>query len=493
MKLRQLLEGIEYSLRDTDLLDKEIKNIRIDHRLVEDGDVYIAIKGRNLDGNIFSDEAVRNGANIIISDNNIFFREGVKVKNTREAFALMSKNYFSSACDDLKIIAVTGTNGKTTTCNTIADILRMAGKKVGVIGTLGAKYNGVTEETGFTTPDPFTLHSLFSKMKKAGTEYVVMEASAHALELNKLDGINFEVGVLTNITEDHLDFFGNMDNYANAKFKLFEKGRTKQGIVCAGKEYADELLKSSQIPIKTYGFENGCDFEGEVIQKNFNGSQFKCKFDGGSMGIMTTLVGQYNLENALGSIAVCKCLGIDDWDIKKGMCCTLPVEGRFNVIKGNNCNIIVDFAHTPDGLEKVLTTARELSKGKLVVVFGCGGNRDRQKRAIMGKIASELADEVILTSDNPRFENPYEIIGEIKSGITKRNFKIHENRKDAINYALSKYNHGETIVIAGKGAEKYQEIRGVKHPYNDFDVICEYYKKLTSKEDFQDDDNEKYD
>ena len=215
-----------------------------------------------------------------------------------------------------------------------------------------------------------------------------------------------------------------------------------------------------------------------------------CNFPGGSMGILTPLVGQYNLENALASIAACKCLGIDNWDIKKGMSCTLPVEGRFNVVRGNNCNIIVDFAHTPDGLEKVLTTARELTKSKLVVVFGCGGNRDRQKRPIMGKIASELADEVILTNDNPRYEIPCEIIAEIKSGITKSNYFIEENRKKAIAHALSKYNHGETIVIAGKGAEKYQEIRGIKYPYNDFDTICEFYKKSTSKEEIFDDENE---
>ena len=487
MKLRDILKGIEFSTEDESLLDKEIKDIKIDHRLVEDGDVYIAMEGRKFDGNLFSDEAIRNGASVIITDKNIFFREGVKVKNAREAYAKMCKNFFGSACDDMKIIAVTGTNGKTTTCNTIADVLKMAGKHVGVIGTLGAKYAGKVEDTGFTTPDPYILHSLFAKMKRAGIDHVVMEASAHALELNKLDGIEFEVGALTNITQDHLDYFGNMENYAKAKFKLFESGRVKQGIACAGKEYVDNLLSSTKVPMLTYGFDCDSDFKGEIIEKTFNGSTFKCVTSSGSFGLMTPLVGQYNLENALASVAVCKCLGIDVWDIKKGMSCTLPVEGRFNVIRGNNCNIIVDFAHTPDGLEKVLSTARELTKGKLVVVFGCGGNRDRQKRPIMGKIASELADEVILTSDNPRYELPCEIISDIKNGITKRNYKVHENRKHAIHYALSKYHHGETIVIAGKGAEKYQEIRGVKHPYNDFDVICDFYKKATSKEEIFDD------
>lgn len=492
MLLRDILKGIEFTTKDDGLLDKDIRDIKIDHRLVQDNDLYIAIEGRNFDGNLFAEEALQNGASVIINDKNIYFREGVRVENARIAYAKMCKNFFGNACDDLKIVAITGTNGKTTTCNTIADVLSTAGKKVGVIGTLGAKYAGKVEETGFTTPDPYILHSLFAKMKKAGIEYVIMETSAHALELNKLEGIHFEVGVLTNITEDHLDYFETMDNYAKAKFKLFENGRVSQGLVCAEKNYVEDLLKSTKTPILTYGFCEKADFKGEVIDKTFNGSTFKCKCASGTMGIMTPLVGQYNLENALASVAVCKCLGIDDWDIKKGMSCTLPVEGRFNVLHGNNNNIIVDFAHTPDGLEKVLTTAKELSKGKVVVVFGCGGNRDRQKRPIMGKIASEIADEVILTNDNPRFELPCEIIRDIQLGMTRKNFTVEENRKKAIFHALSKYTKGETIVIAGKGAEKYQEIRGVKYPYNDFDVIYKFYKNIATKESNIEDEEENY-
>lgn len=359
MKLRELLKGIDFETHDEELLEKEIKDIKIDHRLVEDGDIYIAMQGKTFDGNIFSDEAIRNGASVILTDSPMFFREGIKVKNARSAYAKMCKNFFHKACDGMKLIAVTGTNGKTTTCNTVADVLSMAGKRVGVIGTLGAKYNGKIEETGFTTPDPYILHGIFEKMKKSGVEYVVMESSAHALELNKLDGINFEIGVLTNITEDHLDYFEDMDKYAKAKFKLFEKGRVNQGLVCAGKPYAEQCLKHAQVPMLTYGFEEGANFKGEVLSKSFNGSTFRFFSAGGSMGISTPLVGEYNLENAVASVAICKCLGIDDWDIKKGMSCTLPVEGRFNVVNGDNCNIIIDFAHTPDSLEKVLKTAKE--------------------------------------------------------------------------------------------------------------------------------------
>lgn len=491
MKLREIMKGIEYSTKDESLLDKEIRDIRIDHREVQDGDVYIAMQGREFDGNLFAEEAIRNGASVIINDKNIFFPEGIRVANARQAYALMSKNYFAGACDDLKIVAVTGTNGKTTVCKVVSDILSTAGKKVGVIGTLGAKFNDKVVDTGMTTPDPYILHALFGSMKRAGVEYVIMEASAHALELHKLDGINFEAGVLTNITEDHLDYFGNMENYAKAKFKLFEERRVKQGIICCGNPYAQEWLKNAKVPILTYGIEENADYRGEILEKGFNGSKFRCIHDDNVLGIMTPLIGQYNIENALASIAVCKTLGLDDWDIKKGLACALPVEGRFNVVHGYCNKIVIDYAHTPDGLEKVLLTAKELSKGKLIVIFGCGGNRDRQKRPIMGKIASEIADKVILTSDNPRYENPYEIIKEIKAGVKGECIEI-ENRKKAIWYALKNYHHGETIVIAGKGAEKYQEIKGEKFPYNDFDTICEFYRLSKVEPEFKEieDENE---
>ncbi len=474
MKLINLLRDIIYKCDDNELLNKEISDIKIDHRKVEKGDVFIAMKGVKNNGNDFIKEAFERGAVCVVSDE----LEGdniIHVPSARSAYALMSKNYFGRACDKLRIIAITGTNGKTTTCNVIADMLKGAGYNVGTIGTLGVNLKDRFENTGFTTPDPYMLHYIFSHMLALNNDFVVMEASAHALALNKLDGIKFEVGVLTNITEDHLDFFGDMDSYAKAKFKLFEEGRVKVGVYCKGKPYSDMLERVSGVRLFSYGTEPETDFYGQDIKKSFDGTSFECLYGNDKIHVNVPLVGQFNVENTLASISVCRLLGINDWSLLRGLSFIRPVEGRFNIIKTDKANVVIDYAHTPDGLENVLTTAREISTNKVVVVFGCGGNRDRQKRPIMGRVASQLADEVILTSDNPRYENPYDIIAEIKEGV-KGDYKILANRKDAIKYALKTYVNGETIVIAGKGAEKYQEIKGEKLPFSDFDVVRDCVK-----------------
>lgn len=476
MLLKDLLNGCRVISLPSQLEEKRVKDIKIDHRQVEEGDVFVALKGVNNNGNDFALEAIKKGAAAVVSESALDVENAVQVENARKAYALMSKHYFGDACDDLRVIAITGTNGKTTTANTISSLLTTAGAQVGTIGTLGANFNGKNIDTGFTTPDPYSLHKIFAQMKKEGQEFVVMEASAHALALDKLEGVNFEIGVLTNITEDHLDFFGDMDNYAKAKFKLFDGGMAKLGIVCGGKPYSSEVEKYSQIPLITYGVNGQYDVCARDVEKSFSQSKFECDCIGEKIPVQTPLVGGYNIENALAAIAVCRSLGIDKKLIQLGMSCLTPVEGRFNVIKMKGQNIIVDFAHTPDGLEKVLQTARELTEGKLVVVFGCGGNRDKKKRAIMGSIAQSLADEVVLTNDNPRFEEPLDIIEDIRKGMSNSPLII-PNRKQAIEYALKTFRQGHTIVIAGKGAEKYQEVNGKKYPYNDFDVVHNFYRK----------------
>ncbi len=481
MKLSQILQDIRVKHYDTRLENVEINDIKISHKDVKQGDLFIALKGSRFDGNDYINEAFENGAKVVFSENDIFDSRAVQVENARSAYAIASKNFFGRACDQLKLIGITGTNGKTTVANTTAELLCYSGAKVGVIGTLGAKIDGDNIETGLTTPDPYTLHSLFKEMEKKGCEYAVMEASAHALALNKLDGVNFDIGVLTNITEDHLDFFGTMENYANAKFKLFDKNRVKLGIICGDDGYGRKILLNPKVPVISYGLNEFCDVNAKDIEKSFDGSVFDCECLGEEFGIKTNLVGEYNIQNALASIAICRSLGIPKEVICQGMKCISPVEGRFNVIKMEEHNIVVDYAHTPDGLEKVLTTAKGLSDKPLVVIFGCGGNRDKLKRPIMGGIATKYANSVILTSDNPRYEDPYDIIADIVEGITK-NCRVIENRKEAIEYALSHFTNGETIVIAGKGAERYQEIKGVKYTYNDFDVVYDYYNEKYNSE-----------
>ena len=476
MILKDLLEGVKVVSMLEGLGEKDVKDLKIDHRKVKKGDVFIALKGVNADGNDYVFQALENGALCVVSEKDLGDLPCVQVKNARRAYALMSKHYFGNACDHMRLIAITGTNGKTTTASTIASLLQTAGAKIGIVGTLGARYNNKNIDTGFTTPDPYLLHKLFADMKKDGQEFVVMETSAHALALDKLEGINFEIGVLTNITEDHLDFFQSMDDYAQAKFKLFENGRVKLGFVCSGKDYVDVLAQTAEVPLLWYGTGMCDDVKALDIKKTFAGSEFVCDYMGERFPIETPLIGGYNIENALAAIAVVRSLGVDEKLISLGMSCLTPVEGRFNVIRMNGVNVIIDFAHTPDGLEKVLSTARELTGGKLSVVFGCGGNRDKKKRPIMGKIASCWADEVVLTSDNPRFEKPLDIIEEIRQGVAGE-CVIQPNRKKAIEDVLSRAQSGQTVVIAGKGGERYQEINGRKTPYNDFDVVYRFYRK----------------
>lgn len=474
MLVKDLLEGVEVLQGRT---DGDMVDIKIDSKKVGYGDVFVAMKGSRFDGNDFAKEALDKGASYVISEQNLPFENVIVVRDARKAYAEICKNFFGKACDQLKLIGVTGTNGKTTTCNIIASVLRAGGKNVGVIGTLGARYNSEVVKTSMTTPDPYLLHKLFKEMKDDGVEYVVMEVSAHALALNKLEGVKFEEGILTNITEDHLDFFGDMENYAKAKMSFFDPKYMKLGIVFGEDRYGRLLMYKSKVPTICYGKGRKFDVSGRDIVTNFDGSHFVCDYLGEQIEIDSHLVGEYNVENLLAAIASTRSIGIGKEALQLGIKNLAPVEGRFNIINILGKNIIIDYAHTPDGLEKVLKTARALSDNKLVCIFGCGGNRDRQKRPIMGKIASTLADDVIITSDNPRFEKPEDIIQEIEAGVTKKCVCI-PNRQQAIEGAMKKYKDKTTIVIAGKGAENYQEIEGKKYPFSDFEVVYNYARSL---------------
>ncbi len=475
-------------------LNQEIKDIKIDSRKVESGDLFIAMKGENFDGNDFISSAFKQGAQVVVTDKKCDFDNVIVVDNVRDAYAQICKNFFDCACDKLKYIGVTGTNGKTTTVNIISNILKENGNNVATIGTLGVKFNGKEIETGMTTPDPYLFHKLSKQMLEEGVEWVVMEVSAHALALKKLEDVKFEIGILTNITEDHLDFFDNMENYAKAKISFFNQKSMKLGIVNAHDPYCKAMYLYPKVPMICYGQSTSFDVFAKNIKTGFDGSEFECDFLGEKFKIKSSLVGDYNIENLLAGIAAARSIGIDKDIVKKGIRTLAPVEGRFNIINLNGKNIIIDYAHTPDGLEKVLKTAKKLSDNKLVCIFGCGGNRDRLKRPIMGEIASTIADEVIITSDNPRFEDPDFIIEEIEKGVKKK-CKCITNRQEAIEFAMNKYKNKTTIVIAGKGAEKYQEIKGVKYPYSDFDVVYNCYndtrKSFKKRKDYPfDDENE---
>ena len=476
MQLYNLLDGIDAEYFPG-LEGMEIGGICIDSRKAKPGDIFVCLNGVNANGKNFVDEALSNGARAFVCEESTAFVNAIKVKDARAAYSQISKNFYDRACDKLRIIAVTGTNGKTTTTNLIAEILKSCGANVATVGTMGIKYGDVILDTGFTTPDPHILHKAFKEMAASGVEYVIMEASAHAIALKKLVGINFEIGVLTNITQDHLDYFKTMECYANTKLSFFNKNNMKLGLICIDDPYAQSLLSSSDVPLVTYGQKVPSDISAENVKCTLSGTRFTCNCLGEKVNIKSNMTGSYNVSNALAAIGVCKSIGLDLNMIATYFGYIKPVEGRFNVIKHPKCSVVIDYAHTPDGLENVLKCAREHAKGNLIALFGCGGDRDREKRPLMGKIACENADLVVLTNDNPRFEEPSEIINQIKAGVDESKCVTIENRKDAICQTLDRCNKNDILVILGKGAEKYQEIKGEKLPYNDFDVVYGYFRE----------------
>ena len=478
MKLIDALRNLK-EIKSISKPNLEIKRVKINPLNLQEGDVFVCLKNGE-EGRRLISEAKKKNPSVIVSEFETGEKNEIIVKDCRKAFALIAKGLNDNACDKLKIVAITGTNGKTTTTKFLADILKYAGKKVGTIGTLGVKYQSKSVETGFTTPDPEILHGQLFLMAKAGIEYVIMEASAHAIELKKLEGMKFEMSILTNVTQDHLDFFGTMEKYFEAKSKLFVPHFSKNAIICGDDKRCEELAENLEIPSLTYGFSTSNDIVIDKFMQDGKGMSFSCQPFKKEINIKSKIVGQYNAQNLLAAIIASRYLGIDEETIEKAVRLIEPAEGRFNIIPYKNSNIVIDFAHTPDGLEKVLKNARKITKNKLVCVFGCGGNRDSLKRPIMGEIASKLADEIILTSDNPRFEKPEEIIMQIERGVGGKYEKITD-RKSAIKKALERCGDSDTIVIAGKGAENYQEIDGVKYPYSDFDVVNEIIKKEKEK------------
>lgn len=399
----------------------------------------------------------------------------IAAKDVRSEFANACANFYHRACDKLKIIGVTGTNGKTTTTYIIAQILQRNGFKSAVIGTNGVFYNGKVLPCPLTTPDADFLHKTFDVFVKEGVEYVIMEVSAHAIAQKRIDGIKFEIGVLTNITQDHLDYFKTFAAYQKTKLEFLNSIYIKTAVVCADDKSCKSVLNFVNIPMITYGLANPCDAFAMDMCFSIEGTHFLANVNDHVFKVKTNLVGKYNVQNCLAALCVCQKLGLNEKQMQNGLAYMYPVEGRFNVINFTGKFVVIDFAHTPDGLKNVLTTAKSLTNKKVHVVFGCGGNRDKDKRHKMGAIAEKYADSVCLTNDNPRFENPLDIFADIQSGMKKQHF-LQPDRMLAIKETLSRAEAGDIIVVAGKGAEKYQEIDGIKTPYNDFDAVYNIFK-----------------
>ena len=382
----------------------------------------------------------------------------------------------------MKFIGITGTNGKTTTTFLLREILFKMGKKVGLIGTEGIYINSLMLPPMLTTPDPINLHKVIRDMENNGCEYCIMEVSAHAIALNKIDDINYDVVGLTNITKDHLDFFLNMDIYIACKTSLFDVKHAKSGVVNIDAKYAKDVIKKSNIQISTIG--KDADLKLISSTQQFKGSNFKIEYKQKQYSVATNLIGEYNISNLMMSISVLLNLGFGLKDILSVIKNTeFIVPGRFNVLKTDTeFSVVVDYAHTPDGIKNILMAIKKLPHNRIITVFGCGGNRDKTKRSEMGDIAVGLSDYVIVTTDNPRDENPEVIIDEIVKNITSKNIVKITDRKSAIEYALTIAKEKDVIAILGKGAEKYQEIKGVKLHFSDYEVVDNFFKYSLKRE-----------
>lgn len=466
MKLYSLLKNL--NCRVLGSMNLEISGLYHCDTEVKENGLFFCLHGTKVNGVNYVYSAVKNGAVAIVSEQelpNLSRITQIIVKDAREFMSLLACRFYGNPASKLKIIGVTGTNGKTTITNMIKFVLDAKGKKCAVIGTNGIEFLGKKFNTGMTTPDPIDLQKYLAMMVHAKVEYVCMEVSAHAIHLNKIAGMRFESAVFTNLSEDHLDYFKTMENYFAAKTKFFSKKYTNYAVVCVDDEFGKRLNASINFSHETYAINAEADYTLKGFKQHGEVSSFKVS---SGEKVSLKMAGRFNALNATASMLVLNHLGISKTDSAKILSEMEPVSGRFNVYGVQGKLAVIDYAHTPDGLEKVISACREIAYGKKVIsVFGCGGNRETQKRQIMGEISSKNADFTIITSDNPRFESREKIAKDIESGIKSDNYKIVLDRSAAIKEAIELAETGDVILIAGKGAEDYIDENGTKIPYSD--------------------------
>ena len=438
----------------------EITDLAYDTRAVSPGALFFCVRGERFDGHELADRAIDSGAAALVVEHPVASKvPQIIVEDSRAAMADAAQAFFGHPSEELEIAAVTGTNGKTTTAFLLYAILEAAGRKPGLLGTIESRIGGEVRPAIRTTPEAIDLHRAFREILDAGGRSAAMEATSHGSQLGRLDGIRFSSLAFTNLTQDHLDLHGTMENYFEAKRRLFLEGRPPAAIN-VGDPWGRKLAEDRPDAL-TYGFADDAEIRPDTLE-----------------GIDLKLKGRFNIENALAALASARLLGIDDDAIARGLESLDGVPGRFEAVdEGQPFTVIVDYAHTPDSLENVLTTARELDAGHLICVFGCGGDRDREKRPLMGRIVAELADLPIVTSDNPRSEDPGAIIDEILAGMDGDPEMI-QDRRSAIARAVEIAEPGDVVVIAGKGHEQGQQFRDRTVPFDDREVTREALRRL---------------
>ena len=482
MRLEEILNGIIVIETKGDIA-KEITGIHIDSRKVESGNLFVAVKGTQTDGHTYIGKAIEKGASAIVCET---FPENmeedvayIRVEDTEDCIGRLATLFYDNPTSQLDLIGVTGTNGKTTIATLLYNMFRKFGYKVGLISTVCNYIDGEAIPTEHTTPDPITLNKLLGRMANEGCKYVFMEVSSHAVAQKRIGGLKFAGGIFTNLTRDHLDYHLTVENYLKAKKTFFDNlPKTAFALTNLDDKNGMVMVQNTKAKVSAYSLRNICDFKGKVLEDGFEGMLM----DINRTEVNVQFIGRFNASNLLAVYGAACLLGKKPEDVLLALSTLRPVSGRFEALRSTKgYSAIVDYAHTPDALVNVLNTIGEVlnGRGQIVTVVGAGGNRDKGKRPIMAQEAVKRSDKVVITSDNPRFEEPQDIINDMLAGLGKEEMRkviCIVDRKEAIKTACMMAQAGDAILIAGKGHENYQEIKGVKHHFDDKEVLKEIFE-----------------
>jgi UDP-N-acetylmuramoyl-L-alanyl-D-glutamate--2,6-diaminopimelate ligase len=466
MRYQELFKNVVVKAVVGRLEDVDIDAIVSDSRRVRQGSLFVALRGPNQDGHVFVEEAIRRqAAAVVLQDRSRIPSPApqvpcVLVEDSLNALVVLARNFFGDPCRKLKLVGITGTNGKTTVSYLIKSVLEAAAKPCGLIGTIGYQVRRQNIALGNTTPGPLELQRIFKEMETAGDVYVAMEVSSHALHQGRVAGLSFCAGVFTNLTQDHLDYHKDLEDYFHAKGKLFRESLSADGwsLINADDAYGARLAAASRGRVMRYGFSKGLDVQATDFRLTAQGSALSVSSPVGALDLETKLIGKHNIYNILAAISLGVSQGVGIEDIRRGIEAVTQVPGRLERLTSpQGFNVFVDYAHTDDALKNVLESLRAIAhNGRIITVFGCGGDRDRTKRPKMGRVASALSDYCVVTSDNPRSEDPQAIIRDILKGIERDNYLVEPDRLEAIRRAMGMARAGDLVLVAGKGHETYQ-------------------------------------
>lgn len=478
MKLTELARSIPAGASVS--AEAEVTGLVCDSRKVKKGDLYFCLPGLRVDGHNFAKAAADAGVAALVVERKLpVDLPQVLVEDARGAMSYMAQCFYGYPAGEMHGVGITGTKGKTTTSFLVRAIARHAGHKVGLMGTVCTYIGEEEEPASLTTPDPIDVQSLLRRMKDAGCDFYVMEVSAHALDLRKLVGMKFDQGIFTNFSQDHLDYFGTMETYRRAKEKFFDPFYIGHAVVNADDEAGKYML--GRVPATTYGVSAPADAYANEIEILESGVSYRLHWKDVVLPLHLHISGIFNVYNSMAAAVACLEMGISPEDVKAGLESVTVVPGRIEPLPTHTpYRVILDYAHSPASLESILKTIRQFTRGRLICVFGCGGGRDKEKRPIMGEISGRLADFSVLTSDNPRLEDPMDILRAIEEGIKRTTgpYVVIENRREAIRYAMQMGQPGDVIVLAGKGHETYQDIGGQKHPFDEKVVVREILAEM---------------